>query len=137
MLGLPQLRPERCPPTAGPWYWCASALCTYRAAHRCPPAPLVLACIKRGDQYLLVDAARLDIDDHMVTLSPSRGASLVLTTATAARANYDRTRSALVLVPSASKDEGLWDGEWKGWSRGGGVSRKSDIMLKTPPPSQI
>ena len=118
MLGLPHHRPGRWLPTAGPWYGCVSALCTSRAALRQsppPPGPPMQVCIKRGDRYRPIDAAQLELDDHRVTLTPfGGGGGLVLTTPMVTRANYDKTRVALVLVPSASKAQMLRDAEWKG-----------------------
>ena len=64
-----------------------------------PPPPPVHVCFKRGERYEQVDAARLDLDDHRVTLTPPGGSPLVLLVA---RANYDKARIPLVLVPLAS-----------------------------------
>ena len=40
----------------------------------------------------------------------------MITTPMAAKATYDKTRVALVLVPSAFGAQMLRDAEWKGWS---------------------
>ena len=42
----------------------------------------------------------------------------MLTTTMVAMTNYDKTRVALVLVPSAFEAHMLRDAEWKGWSVG-------------------
>ena len=65
-----------------------------------------------------MDAARLGLEDRTVTLTPTGGPPLVLTTVMVASANYDRTRVALVLVPLASRAQVLWDTEWKDESVG-------------------
>ena len=49
-----------------------------------------------------MDAARLDLGDHMVTLTPPGGLPLVITTSVMAKATYDKARVGLVLVHSAS-----------------------------------
>ena len=124
-------RAKQCPRTAGPWCWCASARCISRAAPRPPSPPRMHVCIKRGDRYQPVDAARLDLGDHRVTLTLPGGSPLVITTPMVARATYDKARIAWVLVPSASGAQMLRDAEWKGWS----VGRKS--YMKAPPPARL
>ena len=69
------------------------------AQHTGTPPPPVHVYIKRGDRYQPVDAARLDLEDRTVTLTPPGGAPLMLTTTMVARANYDKTRVVLVLSP--------------------------------------
>ena len=56
--------------------------------------------VKRADRTA-VDMARLDLGDHRATLTPPGGTPFVIATPMMAKATYDKSRTALVLVPSA------------------------------------
>ena len=66
-----------------------------------PPPPPVQICVKRGDRYVPVDTAGLDLGDHRATLTPPSGKPLIIATLMVAKATYDSARGGLVLVPSA------------------------------------
>ena len=83
-----------------------------------PPPPRVQVCIKRGDRYQPVDAARLDLGDHRVALTLPGRSPLVITTPMVAKATYNKAHTALVPVPSACGAQMLRDAEWKGRSVG-------------------
>ena len=59
---------------------------------------------------------------------PSGGSPLDITMPMVAKANYDKARGGLVLVPSAPGAQQLRDAEWKGWS----VSWKSYVRALQP-----
>ena len=73
MPGLPHPRPGAVPPNSRALVLVCQ--CPRHVPRGKPVAipPPVQVCIKRGDRYQPVDAARLDLDHHRVTLTPPGG----------------------------------------------------------------
>ena len=83
-----------------------------------PPPPPVQVCIKRRDRYQPVDAARLDLGDHKVTLTPPRGSPIGDHHAHGGQGHLRQGPRRASPVPLASGAQMLRNAEWKGRSVG-------------------